>query len=83
MACSRRTPQQPFLPYPDVPSDLAPAPFGRALLAKARENEAASSYPRVWMKSAVVERELGDAAQERALLEVGEGPRGQWALCVN
>lgn len=43
----------------------------RALLAKARENEAASSYPRVWMKSAVVERELGDAAQERALLEEG------------
>ncbi|EFJ46600.1 hypothetical protein VOLCADRAFT_62457 [Volvox carteri f. nagariensis] len=43
----------------------------RALLAKARENEAASSYPRVWMKSAIVERELGDAGKERALLEEG------------
>ncbi|GIL57404.1 hypothetical protein Vafri_12583 [Volvox africanus] len=43
----------------------------RALLAKARENEAASAYPRVWMKSAIVERELGDVAKERALLEEG------------
>ncbi|KXZ45962.1 hypothetical protein GPECTOR_49g546 [Gonium pectorale] len=43
----------------------------RALLAKARENEAASSYPRVWMKSAIVERELGDADKERQLLEEG------------
>ncbi|GLC38459.1 hypothetical protein PLESTB_001727900 [Pleodorina starrii] len=43
----------------------------RALLAKARENEAASSYPRVWMKSALVERELGDVARERELLEEG------------
>ncbi len=58
------------------PFALCP-PNRRALLAKARENEAASSYPRVWMKSAVVERELGDAAQERALLEVG------WATCRN
>lgn len=33
----------------------------RVLLSKARENEAASSYQRVWMKSAMVERELGDA----------------------
>ncbi|GFR44314.1 hypothetical protein Agub_g5438 [Astrephomene gubernaculifera] len=43
----------------------------RALLAKARENEAASSYPRVWMKSAIVERELGDTAREKSLLEEG------------
>eukprot|EP00198_Chlamydomonas_reinhardtii_P003302 XP_001692638.1 splicing factor, component of the U4/U6-U5 snRNP complex [Chlamydomonas reinhardtii] len=43
----------------------------RALLAKARENEAANGYPRVWMKSALVERELGDGAKERALLEEG------------
>ncbi|KAG2447955.1 hypothetical protein HYH02_006984 [Chlamydomonas schloesseri] len=43
----------------------------RALLAKARENEAANGYPRVWMKSAVVERELGDGGRERALLEEG------------
>jgi pre-mRNA-processing factor 6 len=42
-----------------------------ALLAKARENEAASGYPRVWMKSAIVERELGDTAKERMLLEEG------------
>lgn len=43
----------------------------RALLAKARENEAASCYPRVWMKSAMVERELGHAAAERGLLTEG------------
>ncbi|KAG2489786.1 hypothetical protein HYH03_011736 [Edaphochlamys debaryana] len=43
----------------------------RALLAKARENEAASSYPRVWMKSAIVERELGEKGRERELLEEG------------
>ncbi|KAK9822995.1 hypothetical protein WJX81_003933 [Elliptochloris bilobata] len=40
------------------------------LLAKARASEA-SSTQRVWMKSAIVERELGDAAAERALLEEG------------
>ncbi|KAK9825509.1 hypothetical protein WJX74_002649 [Apatococcus lobatus] len=39
----------------------------RALLARARDNPAAST-PRVWMKSAVVERELGDHAAERRLL---------------
>ncbi len=56
------------------PGRLPARPRGRrALLAKARENEAASSYPRVWMKSALVERELGDVAKERALLEVGRG----------
>lgn len=35
------------------------------LLAKARASEA-SSTQRVWMKSALVERELGDAAAARA-----------------
>ena len=44
----------------------------RIILAKARgEGEArvpASSTQRVWMKSAVVERELGDTAEERRLL---------------
>ena len=39
----------------------------RALLSKAREHPAAST-PRVWMKSAVVERELGDPVAERQLL---------------
>ena len=42
----------------------------RALLAKARASEACAT-PRVWMKSAIVEREEGDAAAERALLEEG------------
>ncbi|GBF98664.1 hypothetical protein Rsub_11658 [Raphidocelis subcapitata] len=42
----------------------------RALLAKARATEACST-PRVWMKSAIVEREAGDAAAERGLLEEG------------
>ena len=36
------------------------------LLAKARASEA-SSTQRVWMKSAIVERELGDAAAARPL----------------
>lgn len=41
------------------------------LLAKAREHEAACAYPRVWLKSALVERELGQAGRERGLLEEG------------
>jgi pre-mRNA-processing factor 6 len=45
----------------------------RIILAKARgEGEArvpASSTQRVWMKSAVVERELGNVAEERRLLK--------------
>lgn len=47
----------------------------RIILAKARgEGEArvpASSTQRVWMKSAIVERELGNAPEERRLLKVG------------
>ena len=39
----------------------------RALLAKARDKPAASTA-RVWMKSAVVEREAGDPVAERRLL---------------
>ena len=39
----------------------------QCLLAKARGSEA-SSTQRVWMKSAIVERELGDAAAARAPL---------------
>ena len=42
----------------------------RVLLAKARDHPAAST-PRVWMKSAVVERELGDPVAERRLLLEG------------
>eukprot|EP00882_Tetradesmus_deserticola_P002717 GHRQ01002888.1.p1 GENE.GHRQ01002888.1~~GHRQ01002888.1.p1 ORF type:complete len:911 (+),score=473.90 GHRQ01002888.1:1197-3929(+) len=42
----------------------------RALLAKARETSTASTA-RVWMKSAIVEREAGDAAAERGLLTEG------------
>ncbi|KAF8059986.1 STA1 [Scenedesmus sp. PABB004] len=42
----------------------------RALLAKARDSPTASTA-RVWMKSAVVEREAGNAAAQRALLEEG------------
>lgn len=42
----------------------------RALLAKARSNLSASTA-RVWMKSALVEREAGDAAAQRRLLEEG------------
>ena len=47
------------------------------LLAKARASEA-SSTQRVWMKSAIVERELGDAAAARAprLLPAGRGCSG-------
>lgn len=45
----------------------------RIILAKARgEGEArvpASSTQRVWMKSAIVERELGNVAEERRLLK--------------
>jgi len=40
------------------------------LLAKARSSSGAQ-YPRVWMKSAIVERELGHEEQERSLLEEG------------
>ena len=40
----------------------------RALLAKVREKGAGE---RVWMKSAIVEREVGDADAERALLVEG------------
>lgn len=40
------------------------------LPVQARESSA-SSTPRVWMKSAMVERELGEVEQERALLEEG------------
>jgi len=42
----------------------------RTILEKAR-NEEASSTERVWMKSAIVERSLGNSAGERALLEEG------------
>ena len=42
----------------------------RLILAKAREHPPASTA-RVWMKSAMVEREAGDAAAERSLLQVG------------
>ncbi|KAI3852397.1 hypothetical protein MKX03_018877 [Papaver bracteatum] len=40
----------------------------RLLLAKARER---GGTERVWMKSAIVERELGNSSEERKLLEVG------------
>uniref|UniRef100_A0A1D2A2C6 Pre-mRNA-processing factor 6 n=1 Tax=Auxenochlorella protothecoides TaxID=3075 RepID=A0A1D2A2C6_AUXPR len=42
----------------------------RMILARAREHPPASTQ-RVWMKSAIVEREAGDAAAEAALLEEG------------
>ncbi|PRW56239.1 STABILIZED1 [Chlorella sorokiniana] len=42
----------------------------RLILAKAREHPPASTA-RVWMKSAMVEREAGDAAAERGLLQEG------------
>lgn len=42
----------------------------RLLLQRARETSSAST-PRVWMKSALVERELGDTAAEKALLQEG------------
>jgi len=38
------------------------------LLAKARER---GGTERVWMKSAIVERELGNTAEERSLLDEG------------
>ena len=41
----------------------------RILLAKVREKENASE--RVWMKSAIVEREVGDVTEERRLLAEG------------
>ena len=40
----------------------------RILLARARREHAAASTPRVWMKSALVERELGDPVAERQVL---------------
>ncbi|CAL8466925.1 g6461 [Coccomyxa elongata] len=42
----------------------------RALLARARDTPTASTR-RVWMKSAIVERELGNVAEERRLLQEG------------
>ncbi|CAG9460105.1 unnamed protein product [Pedinophyceae sp. YPF-701] len=42
----------------------------RAILAKARESEAARTA-RVWMKAAIVERAAGDAAAEREVLKQG------------
>lgn len=42
----------------------------RMILQKARSTETASTR-RVWMKSAMVERELGNQEEERALLRVG------------
>jgi len=42
-------------------------PRAKLLLHKAREGSG-GQYPRVWMKSAMVERELGHTAEERALL---------------
>jgi predicted Zn-dependent protease len=42
----------------------------RALLAKARETDTASTA-RVWMKSAIVEREAGDVNSQRELLQEG------------
>ncbi|KAL6776933.1 PRP6 [Auxenochlorella protothecoides x Auxenochlorella symbiontica] len=42
----------------------------RMILARAREHPPASTQ-RVWMKSAIVEREAGDAVAEAALLEEG------------
>lgn len=42
----------------------------RAILGKARESASAST-PRVWMKSAMVEREAGDLPAQRALLNEG------------
>jgi predicted Zn-dependent protease len=42
----------------------------RMILQKARDTETASTR-RVWMKSAMVERELGNAEGERALLREG------------
>eukprot|EP00879_Flechtneria_rotunda_P025385 GHRR01026972.1.p1 GENE.GHRR01026972.1~~GHRR01026972.1.p1 ORF type:complete len:200 (+),score=46.49 GHRR01026972.1:748-1347(+) len=42
----------------------------RALLAKARETSTASTA-RVWMKSAIVEREAGNTTAQRSLLEEG------------
>ncbi|KAK9809995.1 hypothetical protein WJX72_003070 [[Myrmecia] bisecta] len=43
----------------------------RLILAKARETES-SSTQRVWMKSAIVERELGNVEAERQLLQDGQ-----------
>ncbi|KFM26937.1 Pre-mRNA-processing factor 6 [Auxenochlorella protothecoides] len=51
------------LPHTSVPTY-------RMILARAREHPPASTQ-RVWMKSAIVEREAGDAAAEAALLEEG------------
>jgi len=45
-------------------------PRAKQLLARARAGSGAQ-YPRVWMKSAIVERELGNASEERSLLEEG------------
>ena len=42
----------------------------RLILAKARDHPPAST-PRVWMKSAILEREAGDAEGERGLLREG------------
>lgn len=52
---------------------VAAPPACRLILAKAREHQPASTA-RVWMKSAMVEREAGDAKAERGLLQVGRPP---------
>lgn len=61
------------LPMPGVlvcPLPHTSVPTYRMILARAREHPPASTQ-RVWMKSAIVEREAGDAAAEAALLEEG------------
>lgn len=70
-----------FLCYCFAPfSSLLTPPVTLEITLQARETSTASTA-RVWMKSAIVEREAGDAAAERALL--AEGLRrfpGFWKL---
>lgn len=59
---------------PPPPPTSAPRPRS-LILAKAREHPPASTA-RVWMKSAIAEREAGDAPAERSLLQVGRRRAG-------
>jgi hypothetical protein len=52
------------------PPPRSPIPHPPPPRPQARSSDTASTA-RVWMKSAIVERELGDAGEERRLLEEG------------
>lgn len=57
----------------------AQVPRARMLLAKARSGSGAQ-YPRVWMKSAIVERELGKVSEVRLSVAVITCGTALWLL---